>query len=234
MEYDKAFRTRELILEGHISGVRANCHGDLMFIDRAIFEPCKVAHDFFNKADQHLVPVAEKLGFPLAAHSNPYPPSWKDRKSEPNGLHYAMNLALAGLNPNDWLIGMYSVSIARKDKKPLHVAHVEALFDYPELLGGSPMEAELKVAGNDVNVSDLVGAYETKGRVILERACKEHFKSYLKEWMEKIGRPRHGDVGSPYDLYSTRPKVSERGDFPTNPHQKVNNFEAILNQQQLI
>jgi hypothetical protein len=61
------------------------------------------------------------------------------------------------------LLATLSVCIERKDKKPLHVAHVEVLFDYLELLGGSPMEAELQVAGNDVNVSDLVAAYETKG-----------------------------------------------------------------------
>jgi hypothetical protein len=109
MEYDKAFRTRELILEDHIFGVRANCHGDLMIVDCAVFEPCKVNDDFFCMADQHLVPVAEKLGLPLVAYLNPYALSWKDQKSEPNGLHYAMNLAFAGLNPNDWLIGMGSV-----------------------------------------------------------------------------------------------------------------------------
>jgi len=66
------------------------------------------------------------------------------------------------------------------------------------------MEAQLKDTEDDVEVNDLAAAYERKSRVILERACKKDFVVYLKEWMEKIGRPRHGDVGSPYDAKVTQ------------------------------
>jgi len=140
MEHDKAVRSRELAFQGRLPGVRANCLGDLVVIGRAVFEPCKLKNDLFHKQDEHLIPVSEKLGLPLAVHSVPCALSWGGRKQEPNGLHYAiaMNLAFAGLSPNNWNISMGSVQIVRKDKKPLHVAHIEALYDYLEVIGGKP------------------------------------------------------------------------------------------------
>ena len=199
-EYDWAVREREAQDEGYIVAVRVNCLGDIMVLDRPLYEPCKVADNFFHPEEKHLIPVTAKLGLPLVTHSVPAALTWKNRTTGPKGLHYHMNMGFSGLNPDDWKILMGTVQIARKDKKPLHVAHVEALIGYLILIGGGGLEAEMDKTVEGDAMPGLDAAYREKSQLVMARACKVHFVEYLEKWMEKIGRPRYGNVGSPYDV----------------------------------
>jgi hypothetical protein len=179
-------------------GVRINSVGDVLLLGTPPYEPHGIADEYFEIGECHLIPVAEKLGLSLVTYPVPQSLSWKGRPAGARG-DYATNVGFANLNSRKWNVPIGSVLVARKNKKPLHVAHVEALIEYLGLIGGAEIAA-LAMERRESADTDMEPMLKRKSELMIERASKKQFEKYWVEWMEKIGRARHGNVVSPYKV----------------------------------
>ena len=198
MEYEKSLRQLGDRSKGYISGVRINCIGDRLVSDRPSLEACKVTDGFFEKDENLLMWIASKLCIDLFARTIPPALPWRNRSGGHKSLQYAWNLGFAQLNPSEWSASLGSVYVARKDKKPLLVAHITALLAYLYSIGSGQVR-EILVSKEPWTLAPKFDeAFETHGDLLLERASKEDFERFWIKWMEEEGRSKYGDVPSPY------------------------------------
>jgi hypothetical protein len=115
---------------------------------------------------------------------------------------YELNPALQFMNPALWIMLTGSVVIAREDRKPLHIAHSEALVKYCGSLGYT-WETLHEVGPGDPKrdlrpESDIT--HQASSVQLLSHASKTGYLEYFAAYMNAGGRMKHGDIGSPYDI----------------------------------
>jgi hypothetical protein len=159
--------TRDLLNGRDIRAVRLNCLGDTEFTKRptleAVFEPKSVL-----LADTGIpTPVADNIGMPLIVRKVPPAVIWRDpcRPCRINNLNAGM------LNSPHQPENTGSLVFVRKDGKPLHPMHVEALFAYTAIRLQDPdhpkdacLTAEMLQTGriDKVSKEDFRQWYSTK------------------------------------------------------------------------
>jgi hypothetical protein len=118
--------TRAMLHGKDIPAVRLNCVGDIDFADRptleAVFEPksALLAHTDIP------TPVADKIGLPLVVRKVSPAVLWRD----PRRPCRIINNQAGILNPPRQSTNTGSLVVTRKDGRPLHPMHVQALFMY--------------------------------------------------------------------------------------------------------
>jgi len=198
MEYDKSRRQLGDKMKGYIPGVRINCIGDRLVSDRPTLEACKVTDGFYEKDENLLMWIASKLGIDLFARTISPALPWRNRSGGYKGLNHAWNFGFAQLNPSEWSASLGSVYVARKDKKPLLVAHIAALLAYLCSIGSGQVR-EILISKEPWTLApkfDVV--FEMHNDVLLQTASKEGFELFWTKWIEEEGRKKYGDVPSPY------------------------------------
>ncbi|KAI4957736.1 hypothetical protein J4E86_004875 [Alternaria arbusti] len=198
MEYDKSLRQLGDKGKGYIPGVRINCIGDRLSSDRPSLEACKVTDGFYEKDENLLIWIVSKLGIDLFARTIPPALPWRNRSGGYKGLHHAWNFGFAQLNPSEWSAGLGSVYVARKDKKPLLVAHIAALMAYLYSIGSEQVQEILDSKESWNLAFKFDEAFEMHNDLLLQKSSKEGFERFWTNWMEEEGRQKYGDVSSPY------------------------------------
>jgi len=198
MEYDKSLRQLGDKGKGYIPGVRINCIGDRLSSDRPSLEACKVTDVFYEKDENLLIWIVSKLGIDLFARTIPPALPWRNRSGGYKGLHHAWNFGFAQLNPSEWSAGLGSVYVARKDKKPLLVAHIAALMAYLYSIGSEQVQEILDSKESWNLAFKFDEAFEMHNDLLLQKSSKEGFERFWTNWMEEEGRQKYGDVSSPY------------------------------------
>lgn len=135
-----------------VKGVRINCLGDEKISKREHYEAVEIAMDdavFIKHSKSH---ITARIGIPIMTRRCAPDPEWASQKEEtlPEGepfenqdatfLHLSCNkeeefnpktgTMAFGYVPMSWLDPCGSVIVVRKDKKPLHPWHMEALARY--------------------------------------------------------------------------------------------------------
>ncbi|KAF2118082.1 hypothetical protein BDV96DRAFT_569207 [Lophiotrema nucula] len=117
------------------------------------------------------------------------------------------------MNPEQWTALPGTLFISRRDDKPLHVAHVEALHAYCDQLGKEPafwqgldqivpreiLERQPTDESDDWQ-THTDNALKAKAKYMLSRASREGFKQFYKEWRYRPGNRAHRKAPSPYTL----------------------------------
>jgi hypothetical protein len=118
--------TRAMLNGKDLRAVRLNCEGDIGFVDRptheAVFEPKST----LLAPTEISAPVADKIGMPLIVRKVSPAVVWRD----PRRPCRLKNLQAAMLNPPYQPENVGSLIVVRKDGKPLHPIHIQALFLY--------------------------------------------------------------------------------------------------------
>jgi hypothetical protein len=118
--------TRDLLNGRDIRAVRLNCLGDIEFTERPTLEAVFEQKSALLADTEIPTPVADKIGMPLVVRKVPPAVVWRDPR-RPCRIN---NFKAAMLNPPHQPGNTGSLVLVRKDGKPLHPMHVEALFAY--------------------------------------------------------------------------------------------------------
>jgi hypothetical protein len=202
-EYHHEYMKAEAELQGSIQGGRVNCTGDCDITGRPEFEVMMHANDILTMASQLSIPVTDKIGLPLNVFPLKSALTWRHRSIQVDEkFNYHDNCKTRCLNPARWYLQTGSVCLVRKDKKPLHIAHVEALLDYCVAEGFTIKQLYIvpnKRPGVDMNPY-YDSNYQASAKQLLARATKEGFSEVFAVYMDGSGRRKYGDVRSPYDV----------------------------------
>lgn len=185
-------------ISGPIKDVRANCLDDTIIIKRPGYEPSNTAHDtFFHTHRPSKIPVGEKIGIPLEVQLIEYAVPWRNcRLDGDTTIEYSLNFEARTLNLAQWQILTGSIMIIRKDFKPLHCAHVDALREYClresfsaaqlfDLTGGPHDPGEDLTSLVDIN-------HQASSQQLLARASKDGFGSFFAHFMQSGGTTKYG------------------------------------------
>jgi hypothetical protein len=120
-----------LLLQGggggeDVKAVRLNCVGDTQFVRRPSYEPVSESKCVLLAETEIPTPVADKIGLPLIVRKVSPAVLWRD----PHRPYRSKNPQAGILNPPNQLADTGSLVLVRKDGKPLHPVHVQALFAY--------------------------------------------------------------------------------------------------------
>jgi hypothetical protein len=204
-EYHYNYMYAEAEIPRSIDGVRVNCAGDCDITGRPEYEVMKHTNEVFTIGSKFSIPVADKIGLPL--HVYPIYPAITWRGWSIHGdpwFSYHDNPRIWFFNPAQWCLQTGSVCLVRKDKKPLHPSHIEALLSYCTGAGFS-QEQLFHVPGEEMGPGvDMTPFYDpnfqASAKQLLARATKEDFSLVFATWMDLDGRKKYGDVPSPYDI----------------------------------
>ncbi|KAF2252888.1 hypothetical protein BU26DRAFT_211098 [Trematosphaeria pertusa] len=174
-----------------VEGVKVSCYGDSVFCHRPAYEPFEVSvKDLEDSTPLMTVPVTDVIGIPMAVAPSPLALPWRGRHS----IHYdhaAHNLRFSLLNPN-FIGGCVGTPVlARKDRKPLHVAHVHALVGYCQMVG-----ARLHTE----TVPQNAAVYKTRAQHLLTHASRDDFAEFYRQWLGKEQNRQYRGVLSPYEI----------------------------------
>ena len=109
-----------------IKAVRLNCVGDTDFVGRPMHEAVLEPRPTLELGTEIATPVADKIGLPLIVRKMPPAVVWRDARRPCRIKNYRA----AMLNPPDQPGDTGSLILVRKDGKPLHPMHVQALISY--------------------------------------------------------------------------------------------------------
>jgi len=192
-------------MSGPIEGVRVNCYGDTVVSKRPQYEKTNVDNTFFATQRPFKIPVGEKIDIPLEVQQMKVAVSWRRRHVDGNGyLKHSHNKDAQILNPAQWTVRTGSIMIVRKDLKPLHRAHVEALRDYCQRVGWGSAQLYHLLGGPYGPDEDLTPSldinYQASSVQLLNDASKEDFEAYFAYFMQTVGTAKYGHVPSPYEV----------------------------------
>jgi hypothetical protein len=109
-----------------------------------------------------------------------------------------------GLNPAQWRDVTGSIAIVRRDLKPLHCAHVDALYEYCSRNGFSQAQLNHLPVAHDANGVDLTPFmdlhYQASSQQLLNNASKEDFEEFFDHFMQTVGAEKYGNIASPYNV----------------------------------
>jgi hypothetical protein len=88
-----------------------------------------------------------------------------------------------------------SVLLVREDKKPLHLAHVDALLEF---LAELQPEAPPGLSG--MALEQRVALCKARGDKLVTSVSRDGFEQYFLTWMEEVGCEKYGEVPSPYHV----------------------------------
>lgn len=210
-DYYKAQYMKEKNATGPIKGVRVSCGGDLLISHRPQFEQVNLDSSFFDLDRTINLPVGDKIGIPLEARMIPEALPWRNRHHLGDwAKRYAQNEFAQRLNPAQWWPLTGSIVIARKDKKLLHCAHVDALSEYCAREGYSIAQLRNLPAGPHSHLPDdalvpieylrslMNQNYQASSQQLLSRASEQGFKDFNLDFMRNGGIEKYGYVTSPY------------------------------------
>jgi hypothetical protein len=113
-----------------VDGVCLNCVGDKEIYGRNLIEPAFSPRDYVVATERRSFDLGDKVGISLMFSYFPYAPAWCGPDANKHPGRSAINPVFTVLRPKHFWAGSGSVFLARKDAKPLHLAHVEALYSY--------------------------------------------------------------------------------------------------------
>ncbi|KAI4953460.1 hypothetical protein J4E91_002307 [Alternaria rosae] len=193
-------------IPGPIKGVRANCLGDTIISKRPGYEPSNTAHDtFFHTHSPFKIPVGEKIGVPLEVQLIEYAVPWRHRRLDGDTtIKYSLKFDARTLNPAQWQILTGSIMIIRKDFKPLHCAHVDALREYylRESISAAQLfdlPGEPHDPGEDLTPLIDIN-HQASSQQLLARVSKDGFESFFAHFMKGGGTTKYGAVASLYEV----------------------------------
>ncbi|KAF2109373.1 hypothetical protein BDV96DRAFT_651812 [Lophiotrema nucula] len=180
-----------------VVGVRVNCIGDIKIFGYPMFEPvkCPVAVAE-SKELQAEAPVGEIVGIPLAFGSYPHSLAWADHFNR----GWWMNSTYVALNPShhDYMVG--TVFVARRDKKPLPVGHLQALIEYCWDLPGQFVDLEGLEAGRKDFRSAVDTDFDKRNELLLRRASKEGFMEFWRKCLTEERYRLYRDIPAPWEF----------------------------------
>jgi hypothetical protein len=176
----------------------------MMICECPRLEATEIDNTFFSTIQPLSLPVSERIGIPMLVQKALSPSLWRDRHIENNPVEtYSLNIAWPILNPAQWNAMTGSIIVARRDRKPLEVAHVDALLVYCEA-NGHDYETRYKAEVDDMarDYLPIIEAnHQASSQQFLSRASEEVFRDYYWRYMDVVGgRNKYGDVPSPYDV----------------------------------
>lgn len=191
-------------IPGPIKGVRVNCLGDTVISKRPIYEPINTLHNTFFDTDRIFkIPLGENIGIPLEVHLIEPAVPWRNRRLDGDTIiPFSLNFDARILNPAQWRMITGSIMIIRKDLKPLHCAHIDALREYclresfsaaqlSDLPGGPPGPGEDLTPRIDI-------VHQASSQQLLSRASKQGFPDFFLDFMRNGGHATYGYITSPY------------------------------------
>ncbi|KAF1849176.1 uncharacterized protein K460DRAFT_330886 [Cucurbitaria berberidis CBS 394.84] len=163
--------------------VRLNCQGDQQFLDRPIIEE-HVGLLAGCHESQIPTPVADRVGLPLIAYQNTPARVWRDYAPHSGRQNHKACL----LNPGQQTAETGSVTLGRKDGKPLLLAHVHALLSYTAAKMADSAPSDLACITPDMLHAERIN-----------QVSKENFERFYYEmWQENPFRGRL--VPSPFNI----------------------------------
>jgi hypothetical protein len=118
--------TRLLLEDNSVKAVRLNCDGDTKFVHRPSLEAVAESKSVLAVQTEIPTPVADKIGLPLIVRKVAPAVLWRNPRRSCRTKNHQAGI----LNPPNQLEDTGSLILARKDGKPLHPIHVQALFSY--------------------------------------------------------------------------------------------------------
>jgi hypothetical protein len=183
---------------GQVPAVLVNCFGDKQVFKRARTEAFRVPADFYECKFIRSIPVAKKIGIPMVFYPIAHEAAWHGRTH--GNFPYDMNPQLTLISPLNWECTWGTVSVARKDKKPLHTAHLEALMNYCWELDHSQIYDFSDLPRGTYWTEPIQDRCNKHHQALIKKASKEDFKAFWDDWWLGPGRDQYGWVDSPYDI----------------------------------
>jgi hypothetical protein len=184
-----------------VEGVRLNCAADQKILKRPEFELVRTTTAVCSY-DSLQAPISDRIGIPLAISGlrEEMTLPWRDRTKNPG-----VNMGLMVLSP-----GLYnsrgSMTIVRRDGKPLHVQHLAAVIQYcvalerPPAYSKNPRFKWIPEGGGESSPGfkdRLDRSMQGNAQELVRRASKQAFMAFWEAF--KLERGLTGIV-SPYDI----------------------------------
>jgi hypothetical protein len=182
----------------NVNGVRINFAG-VVEICREATEPCKVNQDFITAVQRQSLPIGDKVGIPLVYGNIEYALAWRDRKTRGHGgpQQYAINTMLMVMDPKLFIRGSSTVLVAWKDARPLHPAHIEALYGYVD---GLALKHSVPWLSGDMSLEEGTALFAKREEILLGNASEAGFRQYWRLCWKGNRRLRFSGAASPYDV----------------------------------
>jgi hypothetical protein len=162
----------------------------MMICERPRLEATEIDNRFFSTIQPLSLPVSERIGISMLVQKALSPSLWRDRHIENNPVEtYSLNIAWPVLNPAQWNAMTGSIIVARRDRKPLEVAHVDALLVYCEA-NGYDYETRYKAEVDDMArdyLPIIEDNHQASSQQLLSRASGEVFRDYCWTYMDVVG-----------------------------------------------
>ncbi|KAF2251398.1 hypothetical protein BU26DRAFT_592580 [Trematosphaeria pertusa] len=183
-------------------GARINCKGDIDIFGRPTIEPIQLLVSMCTEDSDCQAPIADRIGIPLVLRKLPPSLPWRGRCTTcKNGKENPdMNINTRLLNPlippwrDDDRHVPGSVTVVRRDGKPLHHVHIAAILEF--CVFQSTVFAQIGMLG--------LRSYGQLSQVgIVGSATEEHFLWWYQDWVRKNAEAAGvGAEGllSPYDV----------------------------------
>ncbi|KAF2713332.1 hypothetical protein K504DRAFT_530337 [Pleomassaria siparia CBS 279.74] len=184
-----------------VTGVRANCIGDVQIVHRDDFESVDVPKEWISEPSAIQTPIMDLIGIPLIVRQVPHALQWKNRHIKPTTTPPTVGVFLGQADEympaeSNGIIDILASSsiteqgtviVIRKDGKPVSPAQLEIMESFCKEKAALAMTE------------------------LWDRITKVDFEEHWKEAMEKnAGDEDFEGVVSPFDVYDRTPCAQSR------------------------